>query len=377
MKHTASFVLTTTVDPVILEDYFINLRRFDRLDRVKVFVIPDEKTPRSAYERCASFQKKGMSVACPTLEEQDAFLDKVNFPHHLIPRNTDNRRNVGYLMALESQTDFIVSLDDDNVCSQDEDIFVEHAAVCDEEAQHEEVTSSTGWYNILDMLELKGSRPAYPRGFPYYARHRNEAIETCSETARVSINVGLWTTDPDVDSISRLVNPVKSKGFRGSSVVLGKSTWSPVNTQNTSLRREVIASYYFVKMRYPMAGTSIDRYGDIFSGYFSQACAKHLGDAIRVGTPIVDHRRNHHDCLNDAVQEWPCIVLLEDLLPWLTQEAEMKGRTYPEVYTSLSHAIEGAVEGFRGGIWTDATRAYFHQMGYHMRLWARACERLT
>ncbi|MDW8235612.1 MAG: hypothetical protein RMK98_03180 [Bacteroidia bacterium] len=45
---------------------------------------------------------------------------------------------------------------------------------------------------------------------------------------------------------------------------------------------------------------AIDRYGDIFSGYFVQACAKHLDGAIRVRTPVAHHRRNAPDYLRDT-----------------------------------------------------------------------------
>lgn len=38
---------------------------------------------------------------------------------------------------------------------------------------------------------------------------------------------------------------------------------------------------------YNSAGAPIDRLDDIFSGYLCQACVRHLGDRIRVGTPIV------------------------------------------------------------------------------------------
>lgn len=38
-------------------------------------------------------------------------------------------------------------------------------------------------------------------------------------------------------------------------------------------------------MGYRHNGQVIDRYADIFSGYFVQACAKHLGHAVRFGTP--------------------------------------------------------------------------------------------
>lgn len=376
MSYTASLVLTTIFDPIVLQSYFENFKKFGHLDSVIVFVIPDKKTPKTAYERCKKLRKQGLNISCPTLSQQEAFLLRVGYPPQLIPYDSDNRRNIGYLMALESGADFLISLDDDNFCRADEDFFTAHAVVCEEESHGQIVRTDTGWFNVCNLLEFDGGGITYARGFPYYARHQNEQVRSTVDRARVMINAGMWLQDPDVDGISWLVNPMRAAKFKGKSIVLDAKTWSPINTQNTGLHREVIPSYYFVKMRYPLGGTAIDRYGDIFSGYFSQVCVKHVGGAVRFGTPLADHSRNSHNYLNDATDEWACILVLEDFLPWLTQEAQLAGSTYTELYTSLSHAIEDAVECFSGRIWTDATRAYFHQMAYHMRQWTAVCQRI-
>jgi hypothetical protein len=290
-----------------------------------------------------------------------------------IPYNSDNRRNVGYLMAYEGGADFLISIDDDNFCTPGEDFFAEHAVVCGGESMRAVTESATGFLNICDLLELEKPRPVYARGFPYRSRHLDENPCTTERRVPVHINAGLWLIDPDIDGITWLVAKPKVKGFRGTSVVLGDRTWSPVNTQNTALMRDAIPAYYFVRMGYPIGGMPIDRYGDIFSGYFVQACAKQMGAYVRVGSPVAEHRRNSHNYLKDATGEWACILLLEDLLPWLT-ETRIGGGSYTESFRALSHAIEDAVEGFRGPVWSDLSRGYFHQMCYHMRLWLKACE---
>jgi hypothetical protein len=189
------------------------------------------------------------------------------------------------------------------------------------------------------------------------------------------INAGLWLNDPDVDAITWLGLRPKVSAFRNESLVLDAAAWSPVNSQNTALRREIIPSYYFIRMGYPLGGASVDRYGDIFSGYFALACAKQLGGTARFGTPIADHRRNSHNYLKDANAEWPAIILLEDLLRWLV-DARLSGSTGLDAYLSLSYAMEEAVERFQGPAWTDASRGFFHQMGYFMRSWIAACRRI-
>jgi hypothetical protein len=376
MKLTCSLVLTTIFDPTVLDDYYNNFNKFGHLDQVKIFLIPDRKTPQATYERCKKISTQGLRTECPNIQEQEMFLNRIGFPSELIPYDSDNRRNVGYLMALESGSDFIISIDDDNFCLPNEDFFAAHAIVCAGEQFGVALQSKNRWYNICELLEFDRSGWTYPRGFPYYARHQSPNITRINEKIDVHVNAGLWLQDPDVDGISWLVNPVSGKKFKGESITLNQTTWSPVNTQNTGLNRKVIPSYYFVKMRYPLIGVPIDRYGDIFSGYFSQACVKHLGGNVHVGTPIAEHKRNSHNYLNDASNEWSCILVLEDMLHWLTEESKLSGSTYAETYTSLSYVIEDAVEKFQGKIWTDATRGYFHQMGYCMRKWVSACKQI-
>lgn len=372
MAITASLVVTTIFDPVLLDDYAANFRRHGHLDDVRVFVVPDRKTPREAYDRCARLAGAGLRVECPGLDAQEAFLRKVAFPPEEVPYNSDNRRNVGYLMALEAGTDIIISIDDDNYCRPGEDYLAEHAVVAADAAEHRVVRSDTGWYNACSLLELDRPGTTYPRGFPYFARHRGETVESTTARARVDVNAGLWLGDPDVDGITWLVSPAHATAHAGGDAVLAPDTWCAVNTQNTALRREAMAAYYFLRMGYPLQGTPIDRYGDIFSGYFVQACARTLGGAVRFGTPVAEHRRNSHDYMRDATNEWACIAILEELLPWLI-ESELDGTTYAEAYTALADALEAHTAKASGRIWNDATRSYFRETAASMRAWAATC----
>lgn len=366
----ATVVLTTIFDPVLLHDYYENFKKFGHLDDVEVIVIPDRKTPKEAYTRCEDLAKRGLKCSCPTIEEQEDFLRKVGLPANTIPFNTDNRRNVGFLMAYAAGTDFLVSIDDDNYCQPDEDFLAEHAVVCQDVIMRTVTESATGFLNICDLLEMEKPQPVYPRGFPYAVRHRDEKPHREEQSVHVHVNAGLWLLDADVDAITWLVAKPKAKAFKGESLVLGSRTWSPVNSQNTAIAREAIPSYYYIRMGYPVSGMPIDRYGDIFSGYFVQACAKNLGAHVRVGSPIAEHKRNSHNYLRDATNEWGGILALEDLLPWLTEQ-KLSGNSYRECFASLSFAIEDAVETFRPPFWTDVTRGYFHQMAYHMRVWLK------
>lgn len=376
MTLRAAMVLTTIADPVVLKGYCANFKAHGRLDQVQVIVIPDKNTSPAVFTRCAELRKKGLNVVCPAIEEQERILQRLGFPADLIPHNSDNRRNVGYLMAADSEADFLISIDDDNYCPTGEDYFAEHSIVCREAQRYDVVESKNGWYNLCDLLELDPAYRVYPRGFPYAVRHRDTQITTQARKVEVRINAGLWLQDPDLDGITWLAAPARGRAFRGRSVVLGERTWSPINTQNTALHRDVIASYYFLPMSTTGSGLQIDRYGDIFSGYFSQACARHLGHSVRAGTPVAEHRRNAHRYLGDATQEMAGVWVLEDLLPWLA-ETRLDGQTYSEAYLSLSDQLEEQVLRFGGFIWTEATRDYFRAMAASMRAWVAACRQLV
>ncbi len=371
-RQRAALVLTTVNNPILLKDYATNFDRHGHLDQVEVIVIPDEKTPSAVYDLCRELGRSGLKILCPTLEEQDVYLAGIGLPPSAVPRNSDNRRNVGYLMAYESGVDFLISIDDDNYCLPDEDYFAHHAVVCCDQASVEVVDSATGFFNICNLLVSDSGGKAYPRGFPFKKRHLDEAPRMSTRTVPIHINAGLWTLDPDIDAISWLVLKPHVAGFHGRSLALGPNTWAPVNTQNTALRRAAIPAYYFIRMGYPISGLAIDRYGDILSGYFVQACARQLGGYVRAGTPIAEHKRNSHNYLKDATGEWACILTLEDLLPWLT-ERRLEGNSYVEKFEALSYGLEDAVEAMRGPVWTDAARGYFHQTAYFMRVWAKAC----
>jgi hypothetical protein len=369
-QNKICIVLTTINSGDILDGYCKQAEAEGVRERLRIIVIPDRKTPDQLYKKCDQVKKDGFDIQCPTVEEQDGYLKKFGAFSTLVPYNSDNRRNIGYLMALESGDEILLSIDDDNYCIGE--TYKTSSIVCEDAVTLPAVHSSNGWFNFCEMLDIKPDCRFYPRGFPYHKRHQDPKINFTKETGPVRMNVGLWLQEPDLDAIAWLAAPVRANGFKGESYLLGDDTWGPINTQNTALHRDLITSYYFVRMGYPLSGMPIDRYGDIFSGYLSQACVRHMGHRIRVGTPVADHKRNSHNYLRDLTGELACILTLEPFTEWL-HDLKLQGGTYSETYLSLADAIDNQVQHFSGQIWTDATRGYFHQMTYCMRQWVKAC----
>jgi hypothetical protein len=366
-------VLTSIHDGAVLDGYCRQAEVEEMVEDIRFIVIADKKTPPALYAKCQQLKRSGFDALCPSLDEQENYLKRFGSLASLIPFNSDNRRNIGYLMALESGGEALISLDDDNYCHHGGKVYGEYMVVCRAAETLPAVHSDNGWYNICELLELEPNARVYPRGYPYQRRNRDGKVTLQQETGEVRLNAGLWLGEPDLDAMTWLVTPVRAQAFPGPSVLLGGTTWSPINTQNTSLHRDLIVSFYFVAMGHVIGGHPIERFGDIFAGYFCQKCVRHFDQRIRVGAPVAVHKRNPHDYFTDLQQELGSILLLEDLTGWL-HDAKLEGKTYPDVYLSLAAAIEEQVERFHGSLWSPAARSYIHYMIHCMRQWTAACQ---
>lgn len=364
-----SIVATTIFEPKFIEGYESSIRAAGRLDETTLYVIPDRKTPPSVAEAASQARSRGFHVICPSLEDQDAFLNRLGAPGGFVPYDTDNRRNVGFLMALEAGCDILISIDDDNYCLAGNDFVGTHHVV-GRPATAAEVKSSDGWFNLCTLLEGWDGSPIFPRGFPYKAQHALRDVDFVPSTQplTVAMNAGLWLDEPDVDAVTRLGRQPKIRRFVGPDVVLGPDVWSPINTQNTALTRDTALTYYYVRMGFPLRGLMIDRFGDILSGYLTQKVIKHLRQGIRIGTPIVDHRRTPHNLFKDLYHELAGIVLLEEFIPWLT-ELRLSGANSLEAYAALAEEIAAASSRFKGFIWDDGGREFLVQTSQLMQAW--------
>lgn len=365
-----AIVVTTIFEPQFLDGYIDNLRRHDR-SNVDVIVIIDRKTPPTVARRCTELAREGWHVLCPTLDEQETFLSRFPSMTGRIPYDSDNRRNIGFLMALDRGAEILITIDDDNYCLDDSDFVGEHCAaggVSDGKA----VRASDGWLNVCSLLEGSTRDPIFPRGFPYFARRSDRHVETKSVApSPVAINVGLWLSDPDVDAVTRLAQAPAIRRFAGAPLFLDAGSWTPINTQNTAIVRDAVAAYYYVRMGYPVGGMKIDRYGDILSGYFVQKCVKARGDAIRVGGPIADHRRTPHNLFKDLYHELAGMVLIETLIPRLI-ELPMAPAPYPDLYAQLAGALESIAATMTGFVWDDGGREFVCDTAANMRAWLEA-----
>lgn len=383
MGQKTDIVVTTIFEPGWLQGYLDNLHKHGRQDDVTLRIICDRKTPASVYTAAQNARDQGFQVDCPPLDEQESYLKSLSLPDNFIPWNTDNRRNIGFLRAWEHGADVLISIDDDNYCLPDSDFVGAHQVVGRPvgTVPDSEYADEGDWYNICNRLKAQVDDEYFARGYPYAARKRGKQARLMSlpddaSGNPIAVNAGLWTDDPDVDAVTRLAMGPQVTGAENRGVILGADTWSPVNTQNTGLIRAAIPAYYYVRMGFPIQGMTIDRFGDILSGYFLQKCAKSLGHAVRFGDPVAEHRRSPHNLFKDLFHELAGMVVIEDLLPWL-RELKLEGSDYPQIYASLAYALEEQANSFTGFVWDEGGRDFLKDTAACMHTWLATLERLS
>jgi hypothetical protein len=374
-------ICTTTIFPIgtFLEEYCDNISSFGHLEKVHVYIAGDNKSPAGCKEAAEKISAKGLRTSFMSIQEQHDYLKRFADLIPIIPENSDNRRNVAYLRALEEGADIVISVDDDNFPLPGTDFAGEHMRI-GRELTLPEAAGHEGWFNLCDLLEPRGGQAAkdanlYPRGFPYKYRCAETSMVSGASTGKIGINVGLWSRDPDTDAIGRLYARPHIEKADGREVLLGRGVRCPINTQNTALSREAMAAYYYVRMCESIKGMRLERFGDIFSGYFVQVCSDAVGDRIRIGTPVADHRRNSHNLLVDLYNELAGIMILEDMSSFLSS-VTLPGDSYLSAYRALSKKLEAFAKEQEGFIWSSETKSYFAKICGYMRTWADVVDSL-
>lgn len=367
-----SVIITTIFHPKILENIAASLDHFSRKQDVEVIVIGDLKSSVETSEYVSGFIKKGFHFEYWDVKAQKEWLKRFPDLDAMIPYNTDNRRNIGYLIAYERGRQCIIALDDDNYPTND-DFFGAHARV-GKTLTLPTVSSKSGWFNICDMLEFEGGHRVYPRGYPYSKRWAQDESRDISEsTGRIVVNAGLWLDDPDIDAVTRLNRPVTALELKNEVFVLDPSTNCPFNTQNTGFHRDIIPAYYYVVMGEDLGGLKIDRYGDIWSSYLARKVIDAMNDRVAFGTPLTRHKRHAHDLMKDLGQEYWGMVLTNRLVQILSS-IQLSSSAYTDCTRELSLKLEREVA--TQDDLSDGIKRYFNKIFKNMRIWLDVCSDL-
>lgn len=314
-------------------------------------VIKDEKTPTSV-------PGIGVNIQDIVMKQWSKKLNKY------IPRNSDARRNIGYLFALDAGADVVISLDDDNYPVLSFDTFLDlHCA--GGKLDTTEITSQTDWFNYLALLDNSREAEIYPRGFPYFARFKEPMEQTTYKKRKIAINQGLWYGSPDVDAITHLTTPcVITKKQHVSHLIMSRNTWAPINTQNTSISKQAMYCYYYFERPF-------GRHGDIIGGYLARKCIDAMNQRVSYGYPMVDHRRNKHDYIKDMIAEHIHIINTEKLLPIL-RGIKLYSNNYPDLYNELADDLV-ETKMWKQGIYDEYT---WVRVADTMHLWVDAVDKV-
>jgi hypothetical protein len=231
--------------------------------------------------------------------------------------------------------------------------------------------STSGWFNVCSFLQADEDVRFYHRGYPQKVRwtEREHFAATGRCRRRIAVNAGFWLDNPDIDALTRMERQPTVRGFQPGfteNIALLPGTWSPFNSQNTSLMREVVPAYFL--------SPYIGRYDDIWAGYIVNRIAERFGDAIAFGAPLVRQQRNPHNLWNDLDAERNGMILTDDFCAAL-RAIDLRGTSYHECFGEIAAALPGAfAEGPR---WTDSQKEWRSRLIEGLAIWHAVFEKLV
>ena len=376
MPKPCHIVFTTIHQPEILRSLHENISRHGHLDEVKVWVVGDRKTPSTAAALAAEITGLGLETVYFDVDAQDAWGRQFAL-YPMIPYNTDGRRVFGYLRALEEGCQRMISIDDDNYPLLDDLVGFHNRT--GQSCRQPLLKEENRFHNICEYLVFDPPRLVYPRGFPFRLRGQmNQAQRVpCPPGAVIGVTEGMWLNEPDVDATTWLNGKVKVTDYRGPvALVLDPSTWSPVNTQNTSVMRELIPAFVFVTMAWPVPGGKLDRYGDIWGGYFLLALMQGTKYLAAFGRPLVEHRRNPHNYIDDLRYEFWGVILTDWLLDLLRSSFHPAGSEMTERVLELADFLEAEATPRLPAWCPKEVTNYLAYTAENLRQWSAACREI-
>src|SRR6266568_7518771 len=262
----------------------------------------------------------------------------------VIPNRCHAETSFGFLVAHREGMEVVIELDDD---CWGKNLVNEHLYNLSKSKTIHLETPKSGWYNPLWMMNHKVN--IFPRGFPYSFDTRTIGNVGYYSNDECVLNMGLWSGQPDLDAVTILSlgglmgnagQDSEEKLLRGKTVI-GKNTFFPICSMNTSFRAEIIPAFYQMYMNYE----GLDRYCDIWSGLFIKKIADRLGKNICLGQPVVEQRKTERSTFKDLRAEHEGMAINETL--WkIVRDAEIEGKTYKESYDSLIQCLSNSLGNF-------------------------------
>ncbi|MCX6290355.1 MAG: STELLO glycosyltransferase family protein [Bacteroidetes bacterium] len=207
----------------------------------------------------------------------------------LLPERHYSRKNIGYLVAIKNNhAEVIVETDDDNYARSE---FWEPR----NRLVKAHPLDETGWTNIYSYFT---PQRIWPRGFAL--EHLQDELPSLSKYPMADVNCpiqqGLADENPDVDAIYRLILPLPLSFEKKSNVALGKKSWCPFNSQNTTWFKEAFPLLY-------LPSYCSFRMTDIWRSFVAHRIACGNDWHLLFHNATVYQERNMHNLMRDFADE--------------------------------------------------------------------------
>ena len=265
-----NIIVTTTINKPTKA-----ILKFASMKDWHLIVVVDKKTKLESY-------KKLKNISVLSCIDQIKISKKLS---DLIGWNSIQRRNFGFIEAYKLGAKVIATVDDDNIPYKNWGKNLKLG----KKIKVRNYNEKNFVFNPLSPF--KHYNKIWHRGYPLELIQNNIAKPKYSSAfKKFDIRADLWDGNPDIDSINRLT--LKKINFKyNNKYFFSSNKFSPFNSQNTFLSREVLPHYFM----FPHIG----RLDDIWASYYVQS----LGFKICYGPSTVFQERNYHDFSNDFKEE--------------------------------------------------------------------------
>lgn len=275
MNPNTSIVITSIAgsDHPVLKDFAVKCKE----QKMPFIVIGDKPSP-------PDFQLDGCSFF--NLQQQRELPFTIA---QLLPERHYSRKNIGYLQAIKnSNAEIILETDDDNYARAE---FWNNRI----RSVNAHRLDNTGWTNIYSYYT---EHRIWPRGFALECLlNELPALDQFPKTeVNCPIQQGLADENPDVDAIYRLILPLPLSFDKKLNVALGKKSWCPFNSQNTTWFKEAFTLLY-------LPSYCSFRMTDIWRSFIAHRIASENDWHLLFHAATVYQERNMHNLMRDFADE--------------------------------------------------------------------------
>jgi hypothetical protein len=219
----------------------------------------------------------------------------------ILPWNIYARKNIGYLFAIQQQSEVIGETDDDVSPYKNFPPNIE---------KNKKISVLSG-DKFVNIYKYFGGGLSWPRGYPLNYLTKKQTIKRKIKKVNAYIQNSLIDQDSDFDAIYRLQSDKPVKFKRSGEYALAKGTYCPLNSQNTFFHKKAFPLLYIPSFVNP-------RVEDILRGYIAQRILWELnGNLVFTYTTTYTNDRNVHDYMKDFKSEIPLYLYTEKLIKTL------------------------------------------------------------